>query len=179
MPYSASAPLHYIAFHYSGAIKDCKRFASSIIKWKIAWCYKQIDCQIHQLLKLQRYSSNFLLDSGMYNVCNLHKHYQHHVQFHVSIFFSKQVTTVQYNYIIFLQECFEISVFSEYMFISIKTTSPHKGNLRGKGMWNSWVNNFFMPAWDFWCIRTPLWIIVKLVIIFQKSWTKSCSWNEP
>ena len=50
----------------------------------------------------------------MSNVCKLHNHYQHHVQFHFQQFFSKYVIAAQSNCIIFFQECFEISAFYKY-----------------------------------------------------------------
>ena len=75
-----------------------------------------------------------LLSSGLYNLCNPHKYYQYHVHFHVQDFLSKEITNIQSNCIIFFRECFEIPAFcayvSTYVFISVKATSPHKGNLR-------------------------------------------------
>ena len=37
------------------------------------------------------------------------------------------------------------------MFISIKTTSPHKDILRAEGTGNSHTNFFCVPSRDFWC----------------------------
>ena len=49
--------------------------------------------------------------------CKLHKHYQYQVQFHVQRFFSKQVATVQSNFIIYFQESFEIPPFCKYIHV--------------------------------------------------------------
>ena len=43
------------------------------------------DCQIHHLLKLQGICGIYYKVQEFHNVCKLHKHYQHHVQFHVHI----------------------------------------------------------------------------------------------
>ena len=63
------------------------------------------------------------------------------------------------------------SSISYIVFISVKTTSPHKGNLRAERI-------FFMPSWDFWCIHAPRQRNVHLVIFYQKSWTKLCGWMK-
>ena len=49
-------------------------------------------------------------------------------------------------------------VYIHVVFISIKTTSPPKGNLKG-----------WRPCWDFWCMHTPRWRNVYFVIFFFRS----------
>ena len=84
----------------------------------------------------------------MTNVCTLHKHYQHLVQYHVQLFFNKYVTIVPSSCIIFFQECFEIPVLCKYIqvFISVKTTSPHERNLRAERIKNSAAQFFCVPC---------------------------------
>ena len=92
----------------------------------------------------------------MSNVWKLHKHYQYHVQFHVQDFLQKCVTTVHYvtnfSYFSFNTVTKFLSSLSMYVFISIKTTSPHRGNLRAERIGNSGTQFFLCkPCWDFWC----------------------------
>ena len=59
------------------------------------------------------------------------------------------------------------------MFISIKTTSPHKNNLRAEKF-------FCMAHWDFYgvCSTTVKKLAPCDIYFFQKSWTKLCSWMK-
>ena len=51
----------------------------------------------------------------MANLCQLHKHYQHHVEFHVQHSLIIYAVTVQTNCRNFLQECPEIRGFCRYI----------------------------------------------------------------
>ena len=69
----------------------------------------------------------------MSKVSNIHRHYQHHVQFHFN-FFSKSVAIAQFSFKNILKFLLSVSI---YVFISIKTTSPHEGKLRPERIENS------------------------------------------
>ena len=74
----------------------------------------------------------------MSNLYILHKYYRQHAQFHVQHFFSKHVTTVQSNCIIFFQESLEIPALCKYVSAPIyKKTSSHEENLRDEMIRNS------------------------------------------
>ena len=56
---------------------------------------------------------------NVYNICKLHKHFQHHVQFHVQHGFSKYLTVVQSNCIIFFREVCAISALCKHESVHI------------------------------------------------------------
>ena len=90
----------------------------------------------------------------MSNVCRLHNHYHHPVRFLVQHFFSKYVTTVQTNCIIFFQECFEISIFFKY--INVHFYKHHWSTWRKFKGWknlNSGAQILCAPCWNFWWCR--------------------------